>query len=130
MSLGTILVVDDSLVLRTSVVASLTKFGFQTVEAVDGLDGLKILRKMAGEIDLVLLDWFIPRCNDQEFLEMKQRDESILDIPVIMVTTANDPQRMVNAVRLGAKHYVIQPFTEPDLMKRIKQVLQLDEEIE
>ena len=130
MSLGTILVVDDSLVLRTSVVASLTKFGFQTVEAVDGLDGLKILRKMAGEIDLVLLDWFIPRCNDQEFLEMKQRDESILDIPVIMVTTANDPQRMVNAVRLGAKHYVIKPFTEPDLMKRIKQVLQLDEEIE
>lgn len=118
-----VLVVDDSPVLRASMERILHSIDCSVLQAEDGLEGLKVLRKNSNSIDLVLLDWFMPRCNGQEFLEIKRDDETIKDVPVIMVTTASEPKKMVNALRTGARHYVIKPFTEEDLIKRIQQVL-------
>lgn len=65
----TILVVDDEEMIRDLVVSRLKVLGYDTLQASDGVEGIGVFRDRANEIDLVLLDFIMPRMNGAEVFE-------------------------------------------------------------
>jgi two-component system, chemotaxis family, chemotaxis protein CheY len=90
------------------------------------LDGLKVLEEHAGEVDLILLDWEMPKMNGYEFLKTVKGDSRYRSIPVIMLTTVSQKEKMIDAIRSGAKQYLTKPFSSETLLTKIIQALGID----
>jgi two-component system, chemotaxis family, chemotaxis protein CheY len=108
----TILVVDDSSMVRQQVGRALGGAGFRIVEAADGVDALEKLAAFP-ETKLVVCDVNMPRMNGIEFLENLWSNGSAL--PVVMLTTEGQPDIIHKAKALGAKGWIVKPF-KPDLL--------------
>ncbi len=110
----TILVVDDDEANRDVLGRRLQRLGYGVVEARDGIEALE--RMAAGGIDLVLLDVMMPRLDGYGVLERRQADESLLDVPVIMISALDQMESIVRGIELGAEDYLPKPF-DPILLK-------------
>jgi len=120
-----ILTVDDSASIRHLVRTMLQVVGADVTEAGDGIAALKLLE--AGEIfDLILLDMEMPRMDGMTFLEHIKADPKHSKIPVIIVSSISQKERMIRAIQEGAKQYLLKPFTSEDLLTKIVDALQLD----
>jgi two-component system chemotaxis response regulator CheY len=108
----TILVIDDSQMVRQQVGRALKGAGFSIVEAVDGLDALAKLAEIPGT-RLIVCDVNMPRMNGLEFLERLTATGSVL--PVVMLTTEGQPELIQRAKALGAKGWIVKPF-KPELL--------------
>lgn len=119
-----ILVVDDSSTMRMILKKCLNGANFKdVVQAGDGLEALRILTSQ-GDIGLVLADWHMPNMDGIALLKEMKKNESIKDIPVIMVTTQAEKQSVVKALNIGAASYVVKPFTPETIQKKIEEVLE------
>jgi two-component system chemotaxis response regulator CheY len=109
---ATILVIDDSAMVRQQVGRALTGAGFTILEAVDGVDALE---KLAGApaTRLIVCDVNMPRMNGVEFLERLSAGGQA--VPVVMLTTEGQPELIQRAKALGAKGWIVKPF-KPDLL--------------
>ena len=103
----TILVIDDSLMVRKQVGAALKGLGYSVVEAVDGLDALEKLES-SPDTRLIVCDVNMPRMNGLEFLERLSTRGS--GVPVVMLTTEGQPELIQRAKSLGAKGWIVKPF--------------------
>jgi two-component system chemotaxis response regulator CheY len=119
-----IMIVDDSPVMRTFIrkVVGLTGLDLNEVlEAGDGQDALKFLRDHW--TDLVLTDINMPRMNGEEFVRLKEEDELLRDIPVIVVSTDSSQSRIQRMLSLGAKGYISKPFLPEVLRDEVERVM-------
>ena len=103
----TILVVDDSLMVRRHVGRALTEAGFVVLEAVDGVDALQKLSANR-ETRLVFLDINMPRMGGIDFL--KVANGAGWTVPVVMLTTERNTDQIQRATDLGAKGYIVKPY--------------------
>jgi two-component system, chemotaxis family, sensor histidine kinase and response regulator PixL len=110
-----ILVVDDSLVQRQSLVRSLTKAGCQVIEAGHGREGILKLQEHP-RIRLVVCDIEMPQMNGFEFLSHCRQDPKLSQIPIVMLTTRGGQKHRQLAMTLGAKDYLTKPQSEKDLL--------------
>jgi two-component system, chemotaxis family, sensor histidine kinase and response regulator PixL len=122
-SIGSILVVDDSITTRQSLCLSLEKFGYRTLQAKDGQEALQILRHKTSEIKLVVCDVEMPNMNGFEFLNIYRQDETISHIPVVMLTSRSNAKHRQFAAHLGAIDYFIKPYVEQDFMTAIGRII-------
>jgi len=97
--------------------------GFDFIEAGNGIEGLEMLEKLNGDVDLILLDWNMPEMNGIEMLDKIKTDERFKKIPVTMVTTEIERQKVIEAIKKGAKNYVMKPFSQEDLIGKIMESL-------
>ena len=104
-----VLVVDDSSTVRQQVGNALKEAGFETVEAIDGVDGAAKIDKDR-TIALVICDVNMPRLNGLDMLEKIKRDPKNAALPVIMLTTEGQPELIDRAKKHGAKGWIIKPF--------------------
>ncbi|MDP2843853.1 MAG: response regulator, partial [Acetobacterium sp.] len=81
-------------------------------------DGLKLLED-SEKIELIFLDWNMPGMNGLEFLKTIKKDDQFKHIPVVMVTTENMPESIIEAVKAGVSQYITKPFSIEELMKKI-----------
>lgn len=109
----TVLVIDDSLLVRRQVGNALRNLGYAVVEAVDGLDALDKL-EATEETHLIVCDVNMPRMNGIEFLE--RLGTRPLPPPVVMLTTEGQPELIQRARSLGAKGWLIKPF-KPEFLE-------------
>jgi CheY-like chemotaxis protein/anti-sigma regulatory factor (Ser/Thr protein kinase) len=118
-----ILVVDDDRATRHILQKVLTGGGYQATVAKDGLDALEALRKR--RFDLLLLDIWMPRMNGLELLaRLRTRKRK----PRVVVMTSDDaPQTLLEAVREHAFKYVHKPVDAPRLLDTIREVLEAPE---
>ena len=114
-----VLVVDDARTNRQFVGDLILERGLgdECVFAEDGLIAFKALRSTT--IDLVVCDLDMPRCDGLKFLRLKATDPAFANIPVIVVTGAEDLSRKVQALTTGASDYVVKPFEPNELAARI-----------
>jgi two-component system, chemotaxis family, chemotaxis protein CheY len=104
-----ILIVDDSPTMRRILVNTVIKAGYSDVkEAEDGRDGLAKL--MAGQYDLLMTDWNMPNMNGLELVQAVRLEEKLKTIPILMVTTRNMKEDIVNAIKAGVNGYIVKPF--------------------
>jgi two-component system, chemotaxis family, chemotaxis protein CheY len=118
-----ILTVDDSIAVREIIKNALDVLGYESVEAENGVTALKKLQENTGEILLILLDWNMPEMDGITFLRTIKQDPEYKNIPVTMVTSENEKEKIITAISEGAKNYIIKPFTQEELIKKILESL-------
>lgn len=116
-----ILVVDDEALVRNLAKTVLERQGFRIVTANDGEEALDIYRREAGSIDLILLDYIMPRMNGmQVFKELQQFNPEVRVVFSSGYHTDHDVDQLLAA---GAKAFVPKPYRSQELVNRIRQVL-------
>ena len=123
MSKPVILTVDDSRVLRLSLVELFRPFDCELVQAADGLLGLAAVREH--HPDLVLLDYNMPVMDGLGMLRELRADPAIAVTKVIMLTANNSPQTLAAVARLGVRDYVLKPHDGPALLAKAARLVNL-----
>ncbi len=117
-----ILVVDDSRTMRKLIRRALEEMGYSRggiVEASDGAEAIEKLREHKLGVDIILADWNMPNMNGLSLLKKLQKVERLKRIPFIMVTGEAERSRVVEAVRAGARNYIVKPFTMETLRQKV-----------
>jgi len=114
----TILVVDDSQMVRMMVSMALQSAGYEVLEAADGQ--LAIEQLELADIQLIVCDVEMPNMNGFEFLEYHHHQPVITNIPVVMLSTCNSDQHRQLATTLGASAYLTKPYDESNLLATLQ----------
>src|SRR4249920_298863 len=117
-----ILVVDDDVAIRELIKEYLTENSFKVSVAETGADMDRVLSVEI--VDLVILDLKLP---DEDGLAIARRLRESLDLPIIILTGRKDEADRVMGLELGADDYVTKPFSQRELLARIKAVLRRTE---
>jgi len=112
------LVIDDSRTVRTIIKKVLDEVGLEVVEAANGREGLDQLR-LAGDVDLILVDWNMPEMDGLEFIKAVRADRAYDPVRIVMVTTETEQEQVVRALAAGANEYVMKPFTKEILVAKL-----------
>jgi DNA-binding response OmpR family regulator len=118
----TVLIIDDDADLRQLAGMLFKKAGAQICTARDGLDGISKL--FTCNPSLIILDVVMPETNG---FEICQRIRQVSDIPIIMLTSLNREQDMLQGLEAGADDFLSKPFTAEVLLARAKTVLRRSE---
>ncbi len=110
-----ILIVDDEKNIVDILKFNLKKEGFTTVEAYDGEQAIELA--MSEKPDLVLLDVMLPKMDG--FTVCRKLRQS-MSTPIIMLTAKEEEVDKVLGLELGADDYITKPFSQRELMARIK----------
>ncbi|MBN3863665.1 response regulator [Pseudomonas frederiksbergensis] len=123
MSKISVLVVDDASFIRDLVKKCLRNYfpGIRTEDAVNGKKAQAMLAKEA--FDLVLCDWEMPEMSGLELLTWCREQDNLKTMPFIMVTSRGDKENVVQAIQAGVSGYVSKPFTNEQLLTKVKQAL-------
>jgi len=117
------MIVDDSMTMRKIIKQILTAEGFDRfIEAEDGNDALNKLR-LNDDVDLILTDWNMPQMDGMTFLKAVKSTDAFKNIPVAMITTESAKEEIIEALKVGAKDYIVKPF-KPDIVRdKVKKIL-------
>ena len=118
---GKIFIIEDEPSIIQLVQHNLEKNGFIVSSSVNGNDGLKELKKF--QPDLLLLDWMLPDFSGIEICKNIRKDNSIKNLPVIMLTAKGEEEDKIKGLDSGVDDYLTKPFSFNELMARIKAVL-------
>lgn len=110
-----ILVVDDEQSIMNIIAFNLKKEGYEVVTAEDGEMAITIFD--TEKPDLILLDIMMPKIDGYGVCK-RIRDKS--DVPIIMLTARADEVDKVLGLEIGADDYVTKPFSNRELMARVK----------
>jgi two-component system alkaline phosphatase synthesis response regulator PhoP len=116
-----ILIVDDEKNIVEAVKYNLEAEGYRTLVARDGAAAIESARRNLP--DLILLDWMLPEINGLEVCRLLRQEEKTRRIPVIMLTVKSDETDKVLGLEMGADDFVTKPFSQRELLARIKAVL-------
>jgi two-component system, OmpR family, alkaline phosphatase synthesis response regulator PhoP len=121
MEMSNILIVDDEQDIVDLLKFNLTRSGYKTFEAYDGEEAINVVR--SNNIDLILLDWMLPKKDGVDVCKELKNDKLTKNIPIIMVSAKNEEFDIVLALEIGADDYISKPFSIRELMARVKVVL-------
>ncbi|ALA42027.1 Heme response regulator HssR [Paenibacillus polymyxa] len=113
-----VLVVDDDPHIRELVGHFLRMEGLEVVEAVDGLDAMRIFDQ--NKVDLLVLDIMMPGMDGWELCR-KLREQT--DLPLLMLTAKGETSQIVKGFALGTDDYLVKPFDPMVLVARVKALL-------
>jgi two-component system chemotaxis response regulator CheY len=116
----TIIVIDDSQVIREQVSIVLKQAGHDIVEAEDGVEGAAAIRNNPGAC-LAICDVNMPKLGGLEMLETLRTSASPT-LPVIMLTTEGRPDLIERARASGAKGWMVKPFKPTMLLAAVKKI--------
>ncbi|WP_432493780.1 MULTISPECIES: response regulator [Kineococcus] len=112
------LVVDDSRAMRKIIAGALRKLGYETVEAADGAEALKVLQE--GPLpELATVDWNMPVMDGLTFVTQVRAVREYRSLSIMMVTTEAEHGQIVRALAAGAHEYLIKPFTVEALEEKL-----------
>ncbi|PHN28141.1 response regulator [Pseudomonas sp. ICMP 460] len=123
MSKVSVLVVDDASFIRDLVKKCLRNYfpGIKLEDAVNGKKAQAIL--MRETFDLVLCDWEMPEMSGLELLTWCREQAHLKAMPFVMVTSRGDKENVVQAIQAGVSGYVSKPFTNEQLLSKVRQAL-------
>jgi len=111
----TILIVDDEKTIVDMLVYNLQREGYNTLEANDGEEGVKIA--LEKKPDLILLDIMLPKMDG---LAVCKRIRQTLNIPILMISAKDEEIDKILGLELGADDYITKPFSIRELLARVK----------
>ena len=114
-----VLIADDEKNIRDSIASYIAGEGIETVTAPDGAAARALLESEA--FDGLVLDLRMPKIDGLELLRWLR--ESGPDVPAIMISAYGDVSDAVQAMKLGARDYLVKPFDPEELLLRLKRLL-------
>ncbi|RCL20531.1 two-component system response regulator [Pseudomonas sp. AFG_SD02_1510_Pfu_092] len=123
MSKVNVLVVDDAPFIRDLVRKCLRNAfpGMTIDDAVNGRKAMAMLGKEA--FDLVLCDWEMPEMSGLELLTWCRQQPEMKNLQFIMVTSRGDKENVIQAIQAGVSDFVGKPFTNEQLLTKVKKAL-------
>ena len=120
-----IMIVDDSLMMRVSLKKIFEKQGYEVIaEAKDGQDAVE--KYMKYKPDLTTMDITMPVLDGLSALtEIRTRD---CDACVVMISALGQEMKIVEALNKGARHYIVKPFKEHEVVSKVAGILGTVEE--
>ncbi len=120
-----VLIVDDSAVMRKIVERSLRQAGIEldkVLEADSGATALAVIQQNVP--DMIFSDVNMPTMDGIEFIRQLQGVESAKGVPVVMITTEGSQTRVMEALSLGAQGYIRKPFTPDQVRAQVVPLLE------
>jgi two-component system chemotaxis response regulator CheY len=119
----TVLIVDDSRIMRNTVKGMFSDMRITCtfVEAADGEEALEQLSMC--KIDLVLLDWNMPKLSGIDFLKRVRAMEKYKKLPIIMVTSESAKFNVIEALKNGATDYLTKPVNKDVFTEKLAKIL-------
>ena len=111
-----ILIVEDEKGIVDFLKQGLEEEGYTISSASDGENGLK--KALDLQVDLVLLDWMLPKMQGIEVCKRIRLEKS--NLPVIFLTAKDTVQETIEGLKSGANDYIKKPFSFDELLERIK----------
>ena len=112
-----VLLVEDDASIASSVVASLGQSGVDVAHVATGAAGIDAVR--SDSFDVVLMDLGLP---DMDGLDASKTIREFSSVPIIIVSARGDELDRVLGLELGADDYVVKPFSQRELLARIRAV--------
>lgn len=116
-----ILIIEDEKNIVTSLKMFLEYSGFEVFTSNDGSDGLYQAKHKYP--DLILLDLVLPKIDGFNVCNLLNNDEKTKNIPIIVISARTSKEDMDKVISLGAKNYIIKPFSMDQIIKMIKEYL-------
>ncbi|ABJ72447.1 DNA-binding response regulator, OmpR family (Rec-wHTH domains) [Lactococcus cremoris subsp. cremoris SK11] len=113
-----ILIIEDEESISNLLETELSFEGYNVFSAADGMSGLKIFEEKQEYLDVVLLDWMIPKLDGLEVLRRMKKMTN--KVPVIFVTARDYVGDKVAGLDAGADDYLTKPFNIEELMARLR----------
>lgn len=121
----TILVIEDERDLLDLVAFNLEREGYRVLTALDGKDGLETARTRSP--DLIILDLMLPEIMGTDICRILKNSDKTSHIPIIMLTAKGEEIDRVVGFEVGADDYVVKPFSNRELLLRIRAILRRSE---
>ena len=119
-----VLIVDDSEMNR-AILSEILRGDYRILEAADGEECLEKLHQHMGDIALVLLDLVMPKMDGFEVLDFMNRNHTIEDLPVIMISSEDSEASVRRAYEMGVSDYVSRPFDSRVVYRRVFNTIKL-----
>ena len=118
-----ILTIDDSKTMRDMLMLTLADAGFDVVQAVDGQDGLDVLKKE--KVDVIITDINMPRMDGYEVIRQLRGVPEYKTMPILVLTTESEAQKKNIAREAGATGWLVKPFDPEQLVATVRKVAPL-----
>jgi two-component system chemotaxis response regulator CheY len=118
-----VLVVDDSLVVRTIIEKTVQQMGHEAVQAGNGQEALDILAQQADDVKLVLLDWNMPVMDGHDTIMNIKKNKAYNHLCIIMISTESEDDKIDQVLEAGANGYLAKPFSQEELTAKIESTL-------
>ncbi|MFH1180853.1 MAG: response regulator [bacterium] len=117
-----ILIIEDDKFLRELLAQKLTKEGYDNIQAVDGEEGIKMIK--SEQPGLVLLDLILPGIDGFEVLARMKEDSAAASTPVIILSNLGQKEDVEKGLNLGAVDYLIKAhFTLGEIIEKVRRNL-------
>jgi len=116
-----ILIVDDEPFNVDVLQQELEELNYQIITAFNGQEALDKIKNQ--QPDLILLDLMMPVLDGFSVLSEIKADNALRDIPVIIVSAADDSKTIVKGIKQGADDYITKPVDATHLVRKVKEYL-------
>jgi DNA-binding response OmpR family regulator len=116
-----ILVINDSSLLRSFLDKQLKEYGFDVIQAINGLDGWGKIRQQ--QPDLIIMDYFLTRKSSMEILKSMAADPNIVDIPVVMTISRLEKKQVMELAQMGVQKILNKPVRIDALLETLTELL-------
>ena len=118
----TVCVVEDERVSRTMIVEMLKKIGINRIVA--STNGQIALDKLKTQkVDLIISDWHMPVMDGLEFFRAVKKEKVLADTPFLMVTVEDSKEKVVEALKVGVRDYIVKPLSKNSFEDKVKTLL-------
>lgn len=121
-----IVAVDDSSLILMTLEKILSEQGYEVKGFSKGMRALKYLKKEVP--DLIILDVEMPEIDGFEMLKLIKEKEELKNVPVIFLTSNNGQNEVIDAIKGGAKDYIIKPINEELLIEKVNKIFGIEKD--
>jgi two-component system chemotaxis response regulator CheY len=119
-----VMIVDDSAVMRGFIRRVLTLAGFEVSVCLEASNGEEALAGLEGHsVDVILTDINMPKMNGEELLRRLEMDARLRSVPTLVISTDATKARILKMLSLGAQGYITKPFSPEALREELERVL-------
>ena len=120
----TIWVVEDEKFSRKIIIELLKKMGItKIIASTNGEIALQKLKLQ--KADLIISDWHMPIMDRLEFYKAVKKEVDLQDIPFLMVTVEDSKERVVEALKLGIRDYIVKHLSSKSFEGKVKPLLKI-----
>ena len=117
-----ILIAEDSSTMRSLIVSTIAAMGgYETVEAANGFEALRILPRE--KVDLIITDINMPDINGLELVSFIRNNQNYCETPLVIISTESSDRDREKGLSLGANAYLVKPFAPDQLQSLIREYL-------
>jgi len=116
-----VLLVDDSPTVRRLGELILSQHGYSVYTAEDGEQGLEMVQKVRPTV--ILVDFIMPNMNGHTFCRKVREDESMKDVPLILISSKGESVGEAFEKEFGVLYYFAKPFEPDELINKLEEVL-------